>query len=110
MLNAVQTKVARGARRVAWVSAGMLLLLVGAGFLTTSAWLVLSTLHGAQFAALVIGLFYVGSGLISLALGTKRQVPAPVLAPPSGPTQPDVFARLAMAFSEGFQVGAAMRR
>ncbi|WP_434287491.1 hypothetical protein [Celeribacter sp. SCSIO 80788] len=42
--------------------------------------------------------------------GAKRQVPAPVLAPPSGPTQPDVFARLAMAFSEGFQVGAAMRR
>ncbi|WP_066707612.1 hypothetical protein [Celeribacter ethanolicus] len=110
MLNAVHTRVARGARRAAWASVGLLLLLVGTGFLTVAAWLVLSALHGAQFAALVIGLLYVGAGLMALALATKRQTPPTPLASPSGPTQQDLFARIALAFGEGVQAGRSMRR
>ncbi|PTQ74924.1 phage holin family protein [Celeribacter persicus] len=109
MLNTLQSHLARGARRAAWASAGALLLLVGAGFLTVTAWLVLSSLRDAQFAALVIGLFYVGAGLIALAMGARR--PPPVTPRPDPcQMQQDLFERIAIAFSEGFQAGKAMRR
>ena len=113
MFSAMQSHLARGARRAAWATAGGGLLAVGTAFLTVAAWLVLSETRDAQFAALVIGLFYVGVGLVALALGTKRTSKPPAtaaapLTPQDG--QQDVFERIAAAFGEGFQTGKAMKR
>ncbi|WP_460273618.1 phage holin family protein [Celeribacter sp. ULVN23_4] len=109
MLNAIQTHLARGARRALWASVGMVLLLTGLGFLTVALWLVLSALYEGQFAALVIGLGYVGAGLIVLGLGVKRpetdsQCPDPQ-RPATGP-----FEQVMIAFFEGVQAGKMARK
>ena len=62
MINALQEKAAQGAKRAAWATAGTVLLCVGVAFLTAAAWMVLSTLQDALFAALVIGFIYTGLG------------------------------------------------
>ncbi|MBW6416908.1 phage holin family protein [Celeribacter sp. PS-C1] len=118
MLTALQHNLARGARRAAWVSAGGILMAVGIGFLTVAAWITLSTLRDAQFAALVIGLVYVGVGLVIVALNTRdshaktleEQRAQEAYRRAACPPEDDLFARIAIAFSEGLQAGKALRK
>ncbi|WP_417261706.1 phage holin family protein [Celeribacter sp.] len=118
MLTALQHQLTRGARRAAWVSAGGILMAVGIGFLTVAAWIMLSTLRDAQFAALVIGLVYVGVGLVIIALNTQgtrastleKQRAEEAYRRTACPSEDDLFARIAIAFSEGLQAGKALRK
>jgi hypothetical protein len=114
MINALQEKAARGAKRAAWVTAGTVLFCVGIAFLTAAAWMVLSTLQDAQFAALVIGFAYAGLGGVAVAIGmtshrTTNVAPDPhSLSRPAG--QDDTFERMTAAFLTGFQSAKEFRR
>lgn len=110
MIKKFQRQLAQGARRAAWATAGTLLLVVGIGFLTAAAWMVLSTLKDAQFAALVIGFVYVGLGGLVVAIGmTSNRAPDIRSLPhPVGPD--DTLERMAAAFFTGFQSAKDFRR
>ncbi|WP_321364660.1 phage holin family protein [uncultured Celeribacter sp.] len=118
MLTALQHNLARGARRAAWVSVGGVLMAVGIGFLTVAAWIMLSTLRDAQFAALVIGLVYVGFGMVIVAVNSsgdrrqslEQQRAEEVRRRAESPPEDDLFARIAVAFAEGVQAGKALRK
>ncbi|GGE20041.1 hypothetical protein GCM10011360_05960 [Primorskyibacter flagellatus] len=88
-------------RRAGFGLGGALLMVVGVGFLTAAAWLILSEARGAQFAALVIGFGYVGAGAVVMAVGTRRVPHAPA---------PGITASgLSAAFAQGFGAGVATR-
>ncbi|MBU2935883.1 MULTISPECIES: phage holin family protein [Pacificibacter] len=112
MINTLQEKAAQGAKRAAWATMGTVLLCVGIAFLTTAAWMVLSTLQDTLFAALVIGFVYTGLGGIAVALGASSNRPpkksATPLAPPA--RKDDTFERMAAAFLTGFQSAKDYRR
>ncbi|MBU2867785.1 phage holin family protein [Pacificibacter marinus] len=110
MIKSFQRQLAQGARRAAWATAGTLMLVVGLAFLTSAAWMVLSALRDAQFAALVIGCVYVGFGGVAVAIGmVSNRVPDPQPLPrPAGPD--DTLERMAAAFFTGFQSAKDFRR
>ncbi len=83
LMHGIEHKVAGAARKAGLVTASAVLTGVGAAFLTVAAWIYLSTLHSTGFAALIIGLVYVGAGVVVLAMALSRK-PAPV-APASAP-------------------------
>jgi hypothetical protein len=80
-------------RRAALGFGAAVLLLIGLAFLTVAAWLALAALRDPLFAALVIGLVYLGLGLILLAMAGRRAPPPP---PPDPATRDDAL-RAAMA-------------
>ena len=73
----IEDKVAHTARKGGLMTASAALTCVGAAFLTAAAWLYLSTEYSAVFAAVIIGLIYLGGGVITLALALSRQRPRP---------------------------------
>lgn len=71
-----QRAIADAGRRAVLGLGAMLLLTVGLAFLTVAAFIALAALRDPLFAALVIGLAYLGLGLILMALAGRRP-PAP---------------------------------
>ncbi|SMX42933.1 phage holin family protein [Actibacterium lipolyticum] len=108
MLSDLQQKAAQGARRAALGAAGVALISVGAGFLTVAAWLVLSALQDAQFAALVIGLSYLGVGSICLAMGKRAGTPPRSTIAPRAASSP--AEEIAVAFLRGLRTGQEVRK
>lgn len=82
--------------------------LIALGFLALTAglWLVLEALRGAAFAWAVVGLVYLGAGLLVLgaALVSGRRQPPPPPAPESQ------LASVIAAMTEGFVAGMAAGR
>lgn len=108
MLDHMQEKAARGARRAALGAAGLILAATGIAFLTAALFIVLSALRDPAFAALVVGLIHAGAGALLLALSrAKSHKPA---APPRPERQPEEpITVLASAFMKGFDSGKAVR-
>lgn len=70
------------ARKAVLMAGAGLALCVGFGFLTAALWIFLATVQDHLFAALVIGLIYVGAGMILIAVAAKgRPQPIPHAAP-----------------------------
>ena len=65
----LEHKIEKVAKKTAAFSAGGLLAIVGVGFLTSAAWILLAELETPLFAATTIGLAYVGLALIAFAYG-----------------------------------------
>ena len=65
----IEHKVRGAARKAGCITAGSVLASVGAAFLTGAAWIYLSAEFSTFFAAVVIGLAYMGVGTIVLAMG-----------------------------------------
>ncbi|MGO4851421.1 phage holin family protein [Phaeovulum sp. W22_SRMD_FR3] len=61
------------ARRGAWIAGGGVALAVGLGFATLAGWLVLETMRGPLFAALVLCCVYLGIGFVMLSLGLRHK-------------------------------------
>lgn len=112
MLSGVKNAAAQAARRAALLSAGLLCFAVGVGFLTASAWIILSLAYGSATAAAIIGSAYAGLGLIivAIALGQGSHhssdsglhaATSPQKAPPSDAPP------LLQAFMFGVQAGAS---
>jgi hypothetical protein len=90
-------------RRAGLGLGGAFLVLIGLGFLTVAAWITLAEMRDAQFAALVLGLAYCGTGLLVAVLGGRRPRRA---APASRPLDMN---GLSAAFAQGFGAGIATR-
>lgn len=91
-------------RRAGFGLGGAVLALVGIGFLTGAAWITLVELRDAQFAALVLGLAYLGAGLLVVVLAGRPQAEHPPVA-----KQRLDMTGLGAAFAQGFGAGAATR-
>lgn len=101
---------------------GAILMLVGLGFFTVSAWMLLSEMRDPLFAASVLGGLYFGVGLIVLALAVRRPrrklpygYPPAAPAPPAagavpGATAPGLMGALMQGVGAGMAAGAAHRR
>lgn len=105
-LGAIEARLARAARRSALAGVGAIFATVGIGFLTVATWLVLSELRDATFAAMVLGMIYLGVGTIALGFAFSR--PRPALKAPPAPEQ-NPIAALMPAFLAGFEQGRQMR-
>jgi hypothetical protein len=68
----IEHKVAATARKAGLVTASAALTCVGAAFLTVAAWMYLSATQSPVFAAVVIGLVYLGMAAIILAIALSR--------------------------------------
>lgn len=90
-------------RRAGFGLGGAFLMMIGAAFLTVSAWITLVEMRDAQFAALVIGGVYFGLGLVVIAIGARRPYVPPAAAAPLS------MSGLSAAFAQGFGAGVATR-
>lgn len=73
----IEHKVAETARKAGLVTASAALTCVGAAFLTAAVWMYLSATQSPVFAAVVIGLVYLGIAAIMLAVANARPAPPP---------------------------------
>lgn len=108
MFALLRLKAARAARKAGLLTGGLLCLVVGVAFVTASIFLAIAASHGAILAALVVGGFYLGVGLILIGLaGRSRHVPAQKAAAP--PPAADSTA-MVNAFLSGVYAGVSAKR
>lgn len=100
----LKTKATRIATRAAFGGIGGVLVLTGAGFLTAAGMILLAQVLGWPVALSVMGLAFVGVGLIVIAIGRSGTMNA---QPPH--TQHEDPAALVQAFLEGVKTGSAAR-
>ncbi|RPE67138.1 PUCC protein [Pacificibacter maritimus] len=117
-MSTLKEKTVQGAKRAAWISLGTAMLCVGVAFLTAAAWMVLSAVKDAQFAALIIGLSYAGIGCIAVVIGTSSSHHSGRHVGPEHHPEPltpharsdDTFERMAAAFMTGMQSAKTFRK
>lgn len=113
MFGSLRYSISRMIRRAGYSLGAVILMSIGAAFLTVAAWIYLAQTHDALFAALVIGLVYFGFGLIFLALGARtRPVPMAHSAsapPPAAASMTGLIAALMQGVGAGVAAGAARR-
>ncbi len=99
----IQKKVATTAKRAGLLTGGLLLCIVGTGFLTVAGWLALLPLVGVQSTAAIFAGLYLGIGLILIGLSTrsdgKQEPHAATETHSEGPP-------IVQAFMYGLQAGA----
>ena len=101
MLHGVKTAAAEAARRAALMTAGTICLAVGAAFVTASVWVSLALAYGPAVASSIVGVFYIGIGLLVMALASLRHRPAAHHAQRPVPGTPPLM----QAFLAGLQAG-----
>lgn len=99
--SAIRAAVTRGAIGFA----GALCLVAAVGFLTVAAWLVLSEMGDTLFAAQVIGLVFLGLGLV-LSFAAWRSTPSRA----AHRKEPDPMLRVMEAFVVGLDAGRNAQR
>ena len=110
----IEQKVEKAARKAAAFSIGGLLAAVGAGFLTTAAYMLISQAQTPLFAVTVLGLIYLGLAALAFAIGVMRQnsrrhgTPAHAAAALPGDLTP--MQLVAVSFLEGLEQGRNARR
>lgn len=105
----LEHKVAAAARKAGLITASAVLTFVGAAFLTAAAWIYLSAAYSASFAALIIGLVYMGAGVVMLAiaLSNSRPTPPPKQALLGGLTPMQL---MLVSFLQGMEQGKNAKR
>ncbi|SLN14428.1 hypothetical protein AQS8620_00230 [Aquimixticola soesokkakensis] len=104
MFERIKHDAAEAARKTALTLVGAVFGTVGLAFLTVAAWLVLAEIQTTQFAALVIGLAYLGVAGVLIALASSGRSKPPVPVAPAVPENP--MASVIAAFLQGAQAGA----
>ena len=115
LVSAVKHRSARAIRRALLRGIGAVFVAIGAGFLTSAAWITLATVYSPLFAALTLAGVFLGIGLIILGIasGGKDHYPHPEADPLRDPasTPPEgKMSPLAEAFIIGLNVAHEMRR
>lgn len=72
IMRLIEARAAEAARRATFGAVGIVLVLVGLGFLLVALWILLVNLTDAQTASLVIGAVLTGTGLIFLAVALSK--------------------------------------
>lgn len=107
----IEQKVAKTARMAGLVTASAALACVGAAFLTAAAWMYLSIIQSPVFAAVVIGLVYVGVAAVTLAVALSRPStpkPAPIESDPLKGLSP--MQLVLVSFLQGLEQGRDAKR
>jgi Putative Actinobacterial Holin-X, holin superfamily III len=71
VIDDIKARSAHAARRAAFGAGATALILVGVGFLTSAAWMMLAQMQSPLFAATVIGCAYVGIGLVGVGIAVS---------------------------------------
>lgn len=111
MIAQLKYSVAQGVKRTALGASGVLLMMIGAGFLTVAGWIVLVELFDAKMAALIIGAGFFGLGLVLIGIakaGQSRNRHMAAMAAEKTAEAP--MAGLVAAFMQGMGAGTAARR
>lgn len=106
MFDGVKQTAAVTARRAGFISVGGGMFLVGAGFLTVAGWIYLAAVLNPLQAATIIGLIYVGIGLILMGFGLRSRSHFAPPAPEKTVNNPPMM----QAFLYGLQAGASADR
>lgn len=115
LVSAIKDRSARAIRRALICVVGGVFVLVGLGFLTAAAWIMLEDAYSASAAALILAGIFTGIGLIALGMvssSSKRDAGAAPRTPlndPATPPQPGATPPLAEAFIIGFNAALAAR-
>ncbi len=113
MFGSLRYSLSRMVRRAGYSLGALILMSIGAGFLTVAGWIYLAQTHDTLFAALVIGCVYFGLGLILLALSSRtRPVPMAHHAaapPPAAASMTGLIAALIQGVGAGVAAGAARK-
>ena len=115
LVTAIRDRSARAARRALIFIFGQAFLLVGIGFLTSAAWIMLKEVYSAAAASVILSGFYAGVGLIAIAIASssaRRELRAsnhPPQQDPAEPPQTGVTPPLVQAFLTGFNAALAAR-
>lgn len=107
VLGAIEARLARAARRSALAGVGVIFAAIGVGFLTVAGWLVLSEIRDTTFAAMILGMIYLGVGTIALGFAFSR--PRPQTKPRETALEANPIVALIPAFLAGFDQGRTMR-
>ncbi len=113
MIAQLRYFVARGVKRIALGASGILLMIIGAGFLTTAGWIVLEEMFDAKTAALIIGGGFVGAGVLVIGFAKhaqKREMRTAAMAASATAQTELPLAALVAAFMQGIGAGSAARR
>jgi hypothetical protein len=94
------------ARKAGLFTGGLLCISVGAGFLTVAAWVTLELAHGALTAAFVLGVVYLGLGLVLIGVSANRAYTQSSQTAIEDATTPQEAPPLVQAFLQGLQAGA----
>lgn len=115
LVTAIKDRSARAARRALILIFGAAFLVVGIGFLTSAAWIMLEDVYSAAAASLVLSGFYSGVGLVAIAIASSsakrdmRTQKRPVEDHPPVPPQPGAAPPLVQAFLIGLNAALAAR-
>jgi len=112
VIQTAQASAAHTARTAALGLAGGILLAVGAGFLTLAAWLTLLTVTTALTAAVILGCFFMGAGIMTLVIvsGRKKSPQTSGTKPPHDPKdEEDIMNQVIMTFLAGITAGRKAR-
>lgn len=109
----IEIQARAAARAFAFNFVGIILVLVGTGFLGASLWLVIEAEHGAIIAnALIGGLFVLLAGLCFLLSRSRvpvRQAAAASVAPSGAAGSASPFVAIIEGFAMGMQAGRSAR-
>ena len=111
MIGGLQYQARAAARAAGFTFVGIILVLIGSGFLSAALWMVIEVDYGAITAtALIGGLYVLLAGLCFLFANIRPRVRVPV-APVAGvpSPSPSPFAAIAEGFAIGMQAGGAAR-
>lgn len=107
----IEQKMAQTARKAGLVTASAALTCVGAAFLTTAAWMYLSIVQSPVFAAVVIGMVYLGVAAVMLAVAVARPAPPPHPEPAEDPLKGLTPMQLVLvSFLQGMEQGRNAKR
>ncbi|MDO5758200.1 MAG: phage holin family protein [Rhodobacterales bacterium] len=115
LVTAIRDRSARAARRALILISGVAFLLIGIGFLTSAAWIMLEEVYSAAAASAILSGVYAGVGLVAIAIASssaKRELRTPerpVQQDPAETLQPGVTPPLVQAFLIGLNAALAAR-
>ena len=115
LVTAIKDRSARAARRALILISGVAFLLIGIGFLTSAAWIMLEEVYSAAAASAILSGVYAGVGLVTIAIASssaKRELRTPerpVQQDPAETLQPGVTPPLVQAFLIGLNAALAAR-
>jgi vacuolar-type H+-ATPase subunit I/STV1 len=113
LLQAFQSNLRRAAQRAAIGAVALIFCMTGVFFLTLAAWIALAAALGTLSAALILGLVFMGVGLLAFALVAMRRTSVPHRSVPPAPPPPPPPVRqtdLINAFLAGLDAAKSMRR
>ena len=108
----LEQKVARAARMSAALGVAGAMAAVGLGLLTVAAWIVLAEVRSTEFAALVLGLAYLGLAAVTAALALRRPTSHSAASHDAARLPSDLtpLQLIVLSFMQGFEQGRENRR